>query len=222
MKCPHCIVEVNPNFQELTLGNDSEGFWSLFIMNCPNSKCGKMIVDLAFGEPRRNNIGQFVALSTITKRHTVRPFSSSRPPVPQEVDAVFATDYNEACLILTLSPKASAALSRRCLQNILREKAGVKKGDLANEIQQILDSHALPAHLSESIDAIRNIGNFAAHPLKSTSTGEIVAVEVGEAEWLLDVLEALFDFYFVQPSILKAKRDALNKKLGDIGKPPMK
>jgi hypothetical protein len=80
----------------------------------------------------------------------------------------------------------------------------------------------LPTHLTESIDAVRNIGNFAAHPIKSTSTGEIVDVELGEAEWLLDVLESLFDFYFVQPAILKAKRDALNKKLMDAGKPSLK
>ena len=93
---------------------------------------------------------------------------------------------------------------------------------MSNEIQQVIDGHSLPSHLSESIDAIRNIGNFAAHPLKSTSTGEIVEVETGEAEWLLDVIEALFDFFFVQPAILKEKRDALNKKLADIGKPPMK
>ena len=98
----------------------------------------------------------------------------------------------------------------------------MKKGDLANEIQQIIDSKSLPSHLSESIDAIRNIGNFAAHPVKSTSTGEIVDVEVGEAEWLLDVIEALFDFYFVQPAILKLKREALNIKLSEIGKPQMK
>ena len=98
----------------------------------------------------------------------------------------------------------------------------MRKGDLTNEIQQIIDSKSLPSHLAESIDAIRNIGNFAAHPLKSTSTGQIVEVEVGEAEWLLDVIEALFDFYFVQPAILKAKREALNLKLSEIGKPPMK
>lgn len=76
--------------------------------------------------------------------------------------------------------------------------------------------------LAESVDAIRNIGNFAAHPMKSTSTGEIVEVGPGEAEWILDVIEALFDFYFVQPAKLKAKRDALNSKLHDLGKPPMK
>lgn len=41
---------------------------------------------------------------------------------------------------------------------------------------------------------MRNIGNFAAHPLKDTSTGEILPVEAGEAEWNLETLEALFDF----------------------------
>lgn len=223
MKCPHCLVEINPNFSETFLYGDKESFWSVFTMNCPNSICGKMIIDLASGEPHRNQQNQaYHGLKSVNFRQTIRPFASSRPPVPPEVDELFAKDYKEACLILTFSPKASAALSRRCLQNVLREKAGVKKGDLSNEIQQIIDSKSLPTHLSESIDAIRNIGNFAAHPLKSTSTGEIVDVEIGEAEWLLDVLEALFDFYFVQPSILKAKRDALNKKLADIGKPPMK
>lgn len=218
MKCPHCLVEVNPNFEQKYLGGDKEKYWAVFYMNCPNVNCGQKIIDLASGKPNPN----FNSLANIEWRQTVRPFASSRPPVPPEVEIIFASDYNEACLILTLSPKASAALSRRCLQNILREKANVKKGDLANEIQQIIDSNSLPSHLSESIDAIRNIGNFAAHPLKSTSTGEIVEVEVGEAEWLLDVIEALFDFYFVQPSILKTKREALNKKLSEIGKPPMK
>ena len=223
MKCPHCLVEINPNFAETFLNGDKESFWSVFTMNCPNQKCGKIIIDLASGEPHRDAHNRVLnGLKSIKTRQTVRPFSSSRPPVPPDVDEKFAKDYNEACLILSFSPKASAALSRRCLQNILREKAGVKNGDLSNEIQQVIDSHSLPTHLSESIDAIRHIGNFAAHPLKSTSTGEIIEVETGESEWLLDVIEALFDFFFVQPAILKAKRDALNKKLADIGKPPMK
>lgn len=223
MKCPHCIVEINPNFQEIFLNNDKEGHWSVFYMKCPNPNCGKYIIDLALGKEGQNPNGtRSNRLGQITKRFNVRPFSSSRPPVPIEVDTLFAEDYNEACLVLTFSPKASAALSRRCLQNILREKAGVTKGDLSKEIQQVIDSGKLPSHLSESIDAIRNIGNFAAHPNKSTSSGEIIPVEMGEAEWLLDVLEALFDFYFVQPALLKAKRDALNKKLIDAGKPQMK
>lgn len=47
-------------------------------------------------------------------------------------------------------------------------------------------------------------------------------VEPGESEWDLDVLEGLFDFYYVQPAILKEKRAALDKKLGQAGKSPMK
>ena len=50
----------------------------------------------------------------------------------------------------------------------------------------------------------------------------LVEVETGEAECNLDVLEATFDFYFTQTTLLKAKRDALSKKLKDAGKPPLK
>jgi hypothetical protein len=77
----------------------------------------------------------------------------------------------------------------------------------------------VPSYLSDDIDAVRNIGNFAAHPIKSTRFGEIVPVEPGEAEWNLDVLAGLFDFFFVQPEKKKRRRDALNKKLKDAGKP---
>jgi hypothetical protein len=146
----------------------------------------------------------------------------SRTPLGSEVPSEFAEDYKEACMVLPDSPKASAALSRRCLQHLLREKSRVKPGNLADEIQQVIDSGKLPSHLAESLDAIRNIGNFAAHPIKSKSTGEILEVEPGEAEWNLDVLESLFDFYFTQPAQLKAKRDALNAKLKEAGKPGMK
>jgi hypothetical protein len=145
-----------------------------------------------------------------------------RPQCPKEVPKAIADDYNEACLVLADSAKASAALSRRCLQHVLREAAKVKPTDLAAEIQQVLDSGTLRSEIAEGLDMVRAIGNFAAHPIKSKQTGEIMPVQPGEAEWNLDVLESLFDFYFVQPAILKAKKDALNKKLDEAGKPPVK
>jgi len=85
-----------------------------------------------------------------------------------------------------------------------------------------LDSGRLPTHIAKSIDAVRNIGNFSAHPMKSQQSGSILPVEPEEAEWTLEVLESLFDFYYVQPDILKKKRDALNQKLAEAGKPSMK
>ena len=66
---------------------------------------------------------------------------------------------------------------------------------------------------------VRNIGNFSAHPNKSTNTGEILDVEPMEAEWCLETTEILFDFYFVRPADIEKRRQAVNKKLTDIGKP---
>jgi len=87
-----------------------------------------------------------------------------------------------------------AALSRRCLQNLLREKAKTTKRDLSYQIQEILDSKKLPSYLSEDLGAVRNIGNFSAHPIKSKKTGEIIEVEPGEADLNLNILEQLFGF----------------------------
>ena len=152
----------------------------------------------------------------------VYPRVGARAKAAPEVDPAIAEDFNEASLIIGDSPKAAAALGRRCLQHVLREKAGVKKADLSKEIQQVLDEDRMPGYLANSLDAVRNIGNFASHPIKSDHSGEVVQVEPGEAEWILDTLESLFDFFYVQPTALARKRAALNQKLQDAGKPTLK
>ena len=88
----------------------------------------------------------------------VHPIGSTRPPCPKEVPASISNDYKEACLVEHLSPKATAALARRFLQNIFHEQ-GIEKDNLSQEIDEVIKK--LPSHLSESIDSIRNIGNFA-------------------------------------------------------------
>jgi hypothetical protein len=220
MKCPHCIVTVHENFRTVLIGSDKVQGWVVHCMTCPN--CELMVIRLARGPGYANPQGSFCGLIGVASWTTVNPKVANRAPCPPEVPAHIAADYKESCLVLADSPKASAALSRRCLQAILREAAKVKPGDLFAEIQQVLDSGKTPSHISEGLDAVRAIGNFAAHPIKSQNTGEILPVEPGEAEWNLDVIESLFDFYFVQPGILKAKRAALDKKLGEAGKKPLR
>lgn len=219
MKCPHCLTEFHDNRIETSLGRDRDGEWVLLKQDCP--ACKRMVLAIGAYDVGQAQNGSFYRQGQ-KQAYLVRPRVANRPPPPPEVPATFAEDFREACLVIGDSPKASAALSRRCLQHLLREIAKVKPGNLANEIQEAIDSGKLPSHIAESIDAIRNIGNFAAHPMKSTSSGEVLPVGAGEAEWNLDVLEGLFDFYFVQPAVLKKKRDALNAKLQQAGKPPMK
>ena len=199
------------------LGSDGDGDWFICRYRCP--ECKRFIFEFQVIRMIRD---MPVALPSEHK-WLAYPHAPSRAPLPAEGDDTdVAEDYREACLVLFDSPKASAALSRRCLQNLLRKKAGVRPDNLGVEIQQVLDSRTLATHLADSVDGIRNVGNFAAHPVKSKQSGEVIPVEPGEAEWNLDVLEALFDFYYVQPARLQAKRDALNKKLSEAGKPPMK
>jgi hypothetical protein len=218
MKCPHCQVTIHDNPQTLELGADKEGFWYVDRQVCPS--CQRFVLELS-SKQKVETISVTYPANELT-RYFIRPRVASRPNPPAEVPPEFAQDYIEAALVISDSPKASAALSRRCLQHILRSKAAVKPMDLAKEIDQVIASGNLPSHLAEAIDAVRNIGNFAAHPIKSTASGEILPVELGEAEWTLDVLDGLFDFYFVQPSILKKKRNALNAKLASASKPPVK
>lgn len=152
----------------------------------------------------------------------VYPRAPFRKSIPPEVPPSCAADYREAYLVLGDSQKASAALSRRCLQSFLREVLGVRPANLDREIQQVLESHKLPDQLAKDLDAVRAVGNLAVHPIKSINTGEIIDVEPGDAEWLLSILEALFDWEYVQHPRQQAHHQALNKKLDSAGKPPLK
>ena len=149
------------------------------------------------------------------------PRLAAKPPAPQEVPESIAQDFNEAAAVLPISAQASAALSRRCLQHVLSERSVSTSSNLSTAIDAALAS-GLPSQLAENLDAIRNIGNFAAHVQKAEHSGEVVPVEPEEAEWNLEVLELLFDFYYVQPAVAAARRSALNAKLAEAGKGPMK
>lgn len=151
------------------------------------------------------------------KQTLLFPKTTTRTFDLMEVPKQLADDYEEACLVLSDSPKASAALSRRCLQAILREQ-GFHDKSLYKEIQNAIDNGKLPSHIVDSLDAVRSIGNLAAHPTKDTNTGEILPVEPGEAEWNIETLEFLFDFIYVQPARTRKRKEALNEKLKAAGK----
>lgn len=219
VRCPHCQVEFHGNPITIGVGQDVDGDWGVVRHVCP--ACKHLVLEVVCAD-KITGSGAGYHFQGVRQRLLGYPKPPARPDPPAEVPAELADDYKEAAAVLSLSPKASAALSRRCLQHMLREKAGVKARDLATEIDAVITSNALPSHLAEAIDAIRNIGNFAAHPIKSSASGAIVEVEPGEAEWNLDVLDGLFDFYFVQPALLQKRRDALNAKLAAAGKPPVK
>ena len=212
MKCPHCQITFTDSWSRHRLGEDDEGGWWAGFTRCDAEGCKKVIASVQLRDTDTQRL--------ISAR-LVQPKSAGRP-IPGEVPDPYRTDFAEAAITLPDSAKASAALSRRCLQTLIREKAGFRRSRLSDEIDELLKSGQIPSWLGENVDAVRNVGNLAAHETKDTHTGEIVDVEFGEAEWLLDVLDGLFDFYFVQPAVQQRRREALNEKLDRAGKPPLK
>ena len=190
--------------------------WRVNFMTCP--ECRKDILQL--GGSTGPNVN-----SPVQDWNQVFPTGSNRGPVPKEVHPDIAADYSEAALVLPLSPKASAALSRRCLQSVL-DGAGCKQKDLSKQIDAVLaetDSRkALPTGVHIIVDAIRNFGNFSAHKITDQTSLQLIDVEPHKAGYCLDTLDAIFDHYYVKPAHATAMKDALNAKLAAANKPPAK
>ena len=217
-ECPHCHVVVRflyTEVKQIRASDEASEEMQITAVRCPN--CRRLVVTVESGTFTEDEGGYYI--SGPNSEHVVWPMQYVRS-IPSEVPEHIALDYREAAAVLNLSPKASSALSRRCLQDVLRDAGRASQHNLVDQIEYVKPS--LPSYISENIDAIRNIGNFAAHPIKDTASGQIVDVEPGEAQWNLDVLDMLFDFYYVQPTLARKRRDALNAKLQTAGKQPMK
>ena len=216
VNCPYCSIKMSPVRDRMAYGGSM--FWQdqgvqarVEAVACPECR-GVFLLHSHFetqdgGEP-----------GTATWRDldsaVLWPRVSSRQPVPPEVPEQYASLAREAGLILPDSPRASAALSRRCLQQLLRNEAEAPPGKLYFEIEWALANAGLPSRATRSLHSLREIGNMAAHPNMGPESDDYLEVEPGEADWTLDVLDDLFDHFFVGPALEAARRAALDAKLG--------
>jgi hypothetical protein len=235
--CPTCgisslLIIRDEKAHALYNFDDDSRKYRATIANCANPDCNEIIllwqrigfetVQKTYEAYEEFHSWEEDEIRILSQEILLPKISSFSRQVAKEVPELYKNDFLEACNVLPISPKSSAAISRRLLQNILREHFKIVRPDLFHEIDEFIKTQNAPSLLNKEIDAIRKIGNFAAHPLKSTSTGLIVDVEPGEAEWLIEVLEDLFDFAFVKPKESEEKLKRLDAKLQDIGKPPKK
>ena len=111
-------------------------------------------------------------------------------PIPKHV----IEDYEEACKIKNLSPKAAATLARRCLQSMIRDFVSVSGKNLYDEITAIKDK--IDPIVWEAIRKIREYGNIGAHTKKNTS--EIIEIKEDEAGRLVWLIEFLIEKWYIQ------------------------
>lgn len=189
--CPYCKKMFALHFQTYSKTSiDKEGHHpkeansstvNIEYFICPN--CNKISLFIT-------GIGENVKFS----KHQVLPLSSAKQ-YPEYIPFQIRQDYQEAYFILELSPKASATLSRRCIQGMIHDKWNIVLKNLNQEISAL--KNKIDPALWSAIDALRQLGNIGAHMEKDISV--IVDIDSGEAYKLLTLVEILIKDWYIVP-----------------------
>lgn len=198
-RCPYCdhnatIVDTNYGTNRFEFDRGSKyGYQALkaYVTVCPNPECREYALELSLHDHVDTGGNHYKDLDA-KKRWSLLPASSAKP-IPSYVPAPIIADYEEACAIKMLSPKASATLSRRCLQGMIRNFHGVAQKTLFQEIEAIKDK--VDPSTWAAIDAVRQIGNIGAHMEKDIDV--IVDVDPDEAQLLINLIETLIQDWYV-------------------------
>ena len=136
---------------------------------------------------------------------------------PSYIPESILQDYEEACAIVALSPKASATLSRRCLQGMIRDFWGIAgKKRLIDEIDALQDK--VSAAQWKILNSIRRLGNIGAHP--EADVNLIIDIEPEDAQKLISVIELLIRQWYIErheqeqlyKDVLKLDQDTQSQK----------
>jgi hypothetical protein len=169
---------------------------------CPNPDCKKFTLTASLYESQSTPNKE--RLLNRVEGWSLIPASASKH-FPEYIPQPILEDYQEACLIRDLSPKASATLSRRCLQGIIRDFWGIKPGRLVDEIDQIKGN--VDSITWDAIEAVRKLGNIGAHMEKDINV--IVDVDPNEASLLIGLVETLLREWYVG-------REERKKRMGEV------
>ncbi len=194
--CPYCnqvatIQDDNRSSDTHRFDNGNKhgglGLYS-FVVVCPNSKCKEFTIVARLYKTSGTSLVGNALLSW-----KLKPQSSAKP-FPDYIPKAILQDYEEACLIQDLSPKASATLSRRCLQGMIRDFWKISLKRLIDEINAL--EGKVDSATWEAIDAVRSIGNIGAHMEKDINI--IIDVEPEEASMLIGLIEVLLEEWYVR------------------------
>lgn len=200
-QCPYCqhhatISGANRSTSHQTFEDGNEHgqqsvMWTA--ITCPNKSCRRYTFELRILDSTGHTGGTY-RLGTLRQRWQLLPAANMKV-LPDYVPGAVVADYKEACLIADLSPKASATLSRRCLQGMIRDFWGVKvkSKKLIEEIKAIEDKVG-PDEFA-AIDAVRKVGNIGAH--MEADIDVIVDVDPNEAKLLIGLIETLVEDWYI-------------------------
>jgi hypothetical protein len=177
---------------------------------CPNPLCDQFTLTASLYEAAENPRSHSHRKVKLRDRWNLLP-QSKAIPMPDYIPKIITTDYEEACTIVGLSPKASATLSRRALQGMIRDYWGISKSRLYDEINAIKDK--VDPDVWSAIDAVRSVGNIGAHMERDINV--IVDVEENEAELLIGLLELLAKEWYIARHVRQERLSRITKLAED-------
>ncbi len=219
-KCPYCqqLATNAPTTSASAKIYETEVAMRIVSTKCLNKDCEKFTVSAYLHPPAtpqelsaniyRSIDNQRFSYS-ILQTWQLKPASSAKI-LPDYIPKMIREDYEESCLIVRLSPKASATLARRCLQGMIRDFCQISKTRLADEISDLrkaVENGTAPLQVGHDIldamDHLKAIGNIGAHPERDINL--IVEVEAGEAQQLISFLEILFEEWYIAREVRKLR-----------------
>lgn len=213
--CPYCgrpTTITSPNYfehwEKVDIAESDKSDVGLFFqgITCPNTKCQKLWLHLSLCKAHMGPYSSRWEKGNIIQEWQLLPESEAKV-LPDYVPKAIRDDYYEACRIRDLSPKASTALSRRCLQGMIRDFWGISKKTLKEEIDALEDK--VDADTWGSIEAVRKVGNIGAHMEEDINL--IIDVEPGEAQLLMGLIEQLVDDWYVTRENRRRRTEELKK-----------
>ncbi|MCH7945017.1 MAG: DUF4145 domain-containing protein [Armatimonadetes bacterium] len=198
--CPYCQRDTTVNAPDffsdqfrirvVATGVDDELYVQVEVIVCPNQGCKHYTLEVAECDSAIDHLTNR-SRGDLRKSWRLVPASSARQ-FPDYVPSAIRDDYIEACAIVDLSPKAAAALARRCLQGMIRDFWSVEGPTLKAEIESV-ETKVEPLTW-KAIDAVRSVGNIGAHMEKDINL--IIDVDTDEAALLIWLIERLVtDWY---------------------------
>jgi hypothetical protein len=214
--CPFCNTDQSVTekgrqvaLADLTLPN-ADGprrLVSIFVV-CPNPRCRQF--SLSASLHTLEIVGNRAYTGKHLKTWAMVPPSQARS-FPVALPERVIEDYREACLTLELSPKVAAALSRRCLSEMLRDFWRVQPGSLNDEFRQIKGT-ADPLTW-EAIESVRQSGMIGAR--MESEGAEIRDADPGEAKLLIGLIETLIQDWYVSRDERRKRLDKIRRITGE-------
>lgn len=199
--CPYCnkpTTVTDPHLfkDEMYIALDQPSnigkvYMQVTAISCPDPECNRLFLKTTLSNKIWN---PDLRINTYDIKHKWQLLPESGAKVlPDYIPAAIQEDYYEACRIRDLSPKASATLSRRCLQGMIRDFHKISLSRLIDEVNTL--EGIVEPDIWESIDAVRTVGNIGAHMERDINI--IVDVEPEEAQLLISLIEQLIEDWYI-------------------------